>query len=68
MRGKGPLPAEFLWVVMMDRVGGYLSFLALLEDHRRYRDLLIVMEAEGDAQKLSALETKFKATAGGRRR
>lgn len=33
----------------MDRVGGYLDYLALLEDARAYEDVLIAMRGESDA-------------------
>ena len=42
------------WVVVMDRAGGYVSYLALCEDARAYDDLLIVMQAEASARALGA--------------
>lgn len=45
-----------MWVVVMDRVGGYLGYLALCEDARAYDDVLIVMRSEAQANKLAALE------------
>lgn len=33
----------------MDRVGGYLDYLALLEDARAYEDVLIALNGESDA-------------------
>jgi hypothetical protein len=34
----------------MDRVGGYLSYLALTENARDYDDVRLLMQAEGQAQ------------------
>jgi hypothetical protein len=34
----------------MDRVGGYLSYLALTENARAYDDVRLLMRAEGQAQ------------------
>ena len=42
----------------MDRVGGYLGYLALLEDARAYEDVLTVLAAETDAARIRALEAK----------
>lgn len=40
----------------MDRVGGYLGYVALLEDARAYDDVLIALRAEAQARKLAAME------------
>jgi len=42
----------------MDRVGGYLGYLALLEDARAYDDVLIVLAGEADAARIRALEAQ----------
>ena len=36
----------------MDRVGGYLGYLALTENGRALDDVLIVMRAEADAAQI----------------
>ena len=36
----------------MDRVGGYLSYMALCEDMRAYEDVLIAMQGEAEAKRL----------------
>lgn len=40
----------------MDRVGGYLGYLALLEDAQALDDVLIVMAAEADAARIKAMQ------------
>lgn len=40
-------------MAVMDRVGGYLGYLALCEDARAYDDVLIVMQAESSAARLA---------------
>jgi len=42
----------------MDRVGGYLGYLALLEDARAYSDILIVLAGEADAARIAKLEAQ----------
>lgn len=49
----------------MDRVGGYLSYLALCEDARAYDDVLDAMAGEADARRMEELERKSKAGRGG---
>ena len=44
----------------MDRVGGYLGYEALLQDARALDDVLLVMQAEGEAQKVRDLEAKAR--------
>jgi len=36
----------------MDRVGGYLAYLALAENGRALEDVLIVMRAEAEAHQI----------------
>lgn len=38
----------------MDRVGGYLGYLALMENQRAHDDVLIVMAAEAEAAQITA--------------
>lgn len=40
----------------MDRVGGYLGYLALCEDALALDDVMVAMEGEADAQRILALE------------
>lgn len=40
----------------MDRVGGYLAYLALLDDERAFEDVIIVMNGEKDARDILKLE------------
>lgn len=42
----------------MDRVGGYLSYVALCEDARAYEDVLTVMAGEADAAKVLELQRR----------
>ena len=42
----------------MDRVGGYLAFMALEADARAYEDVLIVMAGEVDARRIAELRQK----------
>jgi len=39
----------------MDRVGGYLSYLALLQDARAYEDVVLALRGEAQAQKIEAM-------------
>lgn len=43
----------------MDRVGGYLGYLALTENGRALEDVLIVMRAEAEARQI--LEARARA-------
>ena len=43
---------------MMDRVGGYLDYLALEGDARAYDDVLIVLRGESDARRIQELEAR----------
>lgn len=47
----------------MDRVGGYVDYLALCEHSDRYEQVLLAMAGEADAARLEALERKAKADA-----
>jgi hypothetical protein len=47
-----------MWVAIMDRVGGYLGYLALCEDARAYDDVMIVMRAEAQARALAEMGAK----------
>lgn len=47
----------------MDRVGGYLAYLALLEDDRAYDDVLMALEGEADASRVLKLEAEARARA-----
>lgn len=42
----------------MDRVGGYLSYVALCEDARAFDDVVAAMNGEADAQRIAELERK----------
>lgn len=42
----------------MDRVGGYLAYLALLLDARAYDDVVAALEGEADARRLAEFERK----------
>lgn len=42
----------------MDRVGGYLDYLALLGAARDFEDVLIWMEAEAEARRLARLRER----------
>lgn len=42
----------------MDRVGGYLAYLALLDDERAFEDVVIAMNGEDDARRIVELERK----------
>lgn len=42
----------------MDRVGGYLAYLALESDARAYDDVLIAMAGEVDAARIRELRRK----------
>ena len=46
----------------MDRVGGYAGYKELLEDARAFADVLIVLEAEAEAQRIAALRAKAKGS------
>jgi hypothetical protein len=52
------VPQEIAWVAVMDRVGGYLSYLALWQHARDYDDVLIWMEAEAEARRLARLRER----------
>gem|GEM_PF-3951815 len=43
-------------MILMDRVGGYLDYLALEQDARRYEDVMIVMAGEADAGRIRQME------------
>jgi len=49
------VPEEIAWVAVMDRVGGYLGYLALLERSRDYDDVLTWMLAEAEARRILRL-------------
>lgn len=49
----------------MDRVGGYLGYLALCEDARAYDELMCVMAAEADYARAKEREAKLTAAHGG---
>lgn len=40
----------------MDRVGGYKSYVALLEDAHAFDDVVTVMMGEADAQKILRMQ------------
>lgn len=40
--------------------GGYRDYLALLDDSSAYEDVLLVMEAERDAQRILELQAEAK--------
>lgn len=42
----------------MDRVGGYLAYVALESDARAYEDVLLVMAGEADARRVADLRQK----------
>lgn len=44
----------------MDRVGGYIGYLALIEDARAYDDVLVALAGEADATSIRELEAKAK--------
>lgn len=44
--------------MVMDRVGGYLSYLALQEDARAFDDVLTVMAGEADAERIAEMQRK----------
>lgn len=48
----------------MDRVGGYVNYLALLEDERAYDDVLAAMAGELDAHNVLKLEEAVKKNRG----
>lgn len=42
----------------MDRVGGYESYLRLLEDARAYEDVLSALSGEADASRIRDMESR----------
>lgn len=56
--GEGPAPAELVWVVVMDRAGGYGDYLALQGDAADYADVVIAVEGESEAAKIRAMKTR----------
>lgn len=44
----------------MDRVGGYLDYLALCEDARAFDDVLAAMNGEADAARIVKVEQEAK--------
>lgn len=61
MLGKGKAPAELNWVVVMDRVGGYLGWTALQADAKAYGDVVTVLQAEDDARRTQKAEAEMRA-------
>ncbi|MCX7619149.1 hypothetical protein, partial [Tepidiforma sp.] len=55
LNGRGAIPEEVAWVAVMDRVGGYLDYLALLGAARDYDDVLAWMQAEAEARAIRRL-------------
>jgi hypothetical protein len=49
------VPEEIAWVAVMDRVGGYLDYLALEMRARDYDDVLTWMLAEAEARRIQRL-------------
>ena len=45
-------------MIVMDRVGGYLAYLALLEDARAFEDVTIVLRGEADAARIMELKAR----------
>ena len=45
-------------MIVMDRVGGYLAYRALVDDARAYEDICIVLAGEADARRIADLETR----------
>lgn len=44
----------------MEKVGGYLDYLALEEDARRYEDICIWLAAEADAARVAELKARSR--------
>lgn len=50
----------------MDRVGGYAAYRELLADARAYEDVVLVMEAESEANQILALKRAAEGKEGRR--
>lgn len=60
MRGAGRPPEEMAWLAVMDRVGGYLAYLELIENYQAYEDVVLAMAGEADARGILEIEAKMK--------
>ena len=45
----------------MKYVGGYLDYLALLEDSRAVEDVLLFMQGEGEARRIAELKARMQS-------
>lgn len=50
------MPEELEFVAVMDRVGGYASYLALRQDARAYDLVRVAIRGEADAEKVQRME------------
>lgn len=57
------MPVELWEVAVMDRVGGYAAYAALLDDAVMYQKVILAMQGEVDAQRLAKAEAEAKARA-----
>lgn len=48
------------WIVVMDRVGGYLDYLALLQDSRAYDQIIVALNGESDASEIRRQQQRAK--------
>lgn len=46
-----------MWLAVMDRVGGYLGYLALAEDARAYELVLLALKGEREAEWLRSKQS-----------
>lgn len=64
--GKGGrVPGELGWVAVMQYVGGFASWEALVRwtatvDERAYDDVLIAMAGDAEARKLAAMQSRAR--------
>lgn len=56
--GEGNAPAEMGWIVVMDRVGGYAGYAALLADAAALDDVLIAMAGEAEAHHIQRMKAE----------
>ncbi len=54
------MPAELAWTSVMEAVGGYASYLLLLEDERAYEDVVLTLQGRADAERMRRLEEKAR--------
>ena len=65
----GRVPGELGWIAVMQYVGGFASWEALVRwtatvDERAYEDVLIAMAGDAEARKLSEMQARARGAGG----